>query len=223
MYFSPVLSRRASRQRSALRPPPSAFTLLEMLVVVGIIALALAFLIPSIGPSTGRSLEGSTRQFLADLEGARLMAIAERTRTRMLIAAADDANWGQNLALRGYVVVSFDRTASSWTQRGKWNRLSQSAAFDPNAGAGGLVWIIATRKTTVTPVAKAANGPTTNFTGAYIEFHPNGSTSLDPLSQPEAVAVADAIADSSGTFTAKNQRLRYQITIDPLSGSMSLQ
>lgn len=200
-----------------------AFTLLELLVVIGIIALVLTFLVPSLGTSSGRSLGSSTRQFLADLEGARLMAIAERTRTRILIATADAPSWGQNLALRAYLVVSFDRTANSWTQRGKWNRLAQSVAFDPNPGAGGSLWVVASRKTEITPVAKVAGGTTTNFTGAYIEFHPNGATSLDSLSPPEAISIADAIADSSGNFTAKNQNLRFQITVDPLSGGTTLQ
>jgi prepilin-type N-terminal cleavage/methylation domain-containing protein len=199
------------------------FTLLELLVVIGIIGLVLAFFVPSLGPSSGRSLEGATRQFLADLEGARLMAIAERTRTRVLIAVTDAPSWGQDLALRAYMVVSFNRTANSWTQRGKWNRLSQSVAFDPNAGPAGLFWVVASRKTEITPVAKVAGGSTTNFTGAYIEFHPNGGTSLDPLSPPEAIAIADAIADSTGAFTAKNQKLRFQITLDPLSGATTLQ
>jgi prepilin-type N-terminal cleavage/methylation domain-containing protein len=202
----------------------SAFTLLELLVVIGIIGLLLTFSIPNIGTSSGRSLEGSTRQFLADLENARLMAIVERTRTRILIAVADVPTWGQDLALRGYLTVSFNRNSNSWTQRGKWNRLSQSIAFDPNAGRGGSsFWIIASRRTATTSVAKVAGGTTADFTGAYIEFHPNGSTSLDPLSLPEAISIADAIVSSSGSFTAKNQKLRFQVTIDPLSGSMALQ
>jgi len=152
------------------------------------------------------------------------MAIAERTRTRILIAVSDAPDWGQDLALRGYLAVSFNRTSNTWTQRGKWNRLSQSVAFDPNAGSGSSsLWIIANRRTATTSVAKVAGGASTDFTGAYIEFHPNGGTSLDPLSLPEAISIADAIASSNGTFTAKNQKLRFQVTIDPLSGSTALQ
>ena len=63
---------------------PRAFTLLELLVVIAIIAIALGFLIPSLGTGQGRSAEAAARQLSADLDGARLMAIAERTRTRVL-------------------------------------------------------------------------------------------------------------------------------------------
>jgi prepilin-type N-terminal cleavage/methylation domain-containing protein len=196
---------------------PRGFTLIEMLIVIAIIGIVLRFLIPALAPASGRSLDGSTRQFMADLEGARLLAMAERTQTRVLIPVTDDPNFGKDLALRAYMVTSFNRSANTWTQRGKWNRLAQSVAFEPNTG------IVSTRKTSVTPVTRVANGAAINFTGAYVEFRANGGTSLDPSAVPEIVAVADAIATSTGSFTAKNQKLRSQVVIDPLTGSTILQ
>jgi prepilin-type N-terminal cleavage/methylation domain-containing protein len=195
----------------------AAFTLLELMVVMGVIGIMLAFLIPALGPASGRSLEASSRQFMADLEGARLMAMAERTQTRVLIAVTNDVAWGQELALKAYMITSFNRSANTWTQRGKWNRLSQSVAFEPTTG------IVSTRQASVTPVAKVAGGTPTNFTGAYLEFRANGGTSLDPNATSEIVAIADAIVSSSGVFTVKNQRLRAQIVIDPLTGGTVLQ
>src|SRR5690242_11559498 len=50
----------------------AAFTLLELLVVMGIIAIVLGFLIPSLGTGSGRSAEAAARQLSADLDGARL-------------------------------------------------------------------------------------------------------------------------------------------------------
>jgi type II secretory pathway pseudopilin PulG len=194
-----------------------AFTLLELLIVIGVISLLLIALTPALGPATGRSLDNSTRLFLADLESARLMAIAERTRTRVLVPVTAAPTLGQDLALRSYTVVSFNRTANNWKQRGKWNRLAQSVAFDPDptlTDTATQMSVLRDRQTENTTL-----DTTMTFTGPYIEFRANGGTSLDPNGKFEVVILADAIADANGAFTAKNRSLRSQITIDPLSGS----
>lgn len=199
-----------------------AFTLVEMLVVIVVISILLVALIPALSTNSARSLEGDVRNFLAQLENARLIAISERTKTRVLLPAVNDSNWGQDLALRAYMVASFNTTASNWTQRGNWIRASQPVAFDPNPITlpdGVDHNVISTRKTTVIPVAKVAGGTPINFTGAYVEFLANGSTNLSPAVPSEIVALADALVDSAGTYRAKNVNLRSQITIDPLTGS----
>lgn len=84
----------------------SAFTLMEMLVVIGIIAIVLAFLVPALSPSSARALEGDSRNFAAQLDNARMMALAKRTKTRVLIAATND--WGTDFSWRAYVLASFD-------------------------------------------------------------------------------------------------------------------
>ena len=70
--------------------PRHAFTLVEMLVVIAVIAIVTAFLIPALSPSNARALEGDARNFSAQLESARLMAISKRSKTRVLIASTDD-------------------------------------------------------------------------------------------------------------------------------------
>ena len=177
--FTPPEVRERSRAfTSAKQRERNAFTLVELLVVIGVISLLLVALMPALGPATGRSLDNSTRLFLADLESARLMAIAERTRTRVLIPVAAAPALGQDLALRSYTITSFNRTANNWKQRGKWNRLAQSVAFDPDPSltdAATQMSVLRDRQTETTTL-----DTTTIFTGPYIEFRANGGTSLDP-------------------------------------------
>ena len=198
----------------------SAFTLIELLVVIGIIALVAAFLLPTLGPSTGRALDGATRQFVADLEGARLTAIAQRTRTRVLIPIAAVAGApGDNLALRGYLIASLDRTTATWQPRGKWNRLSQSVAFDPTLPDSTTPPLTSILKQTASSTPVQGMG---TISAPSIEFLSNGSTSLDPTTPPQILAIADAIVQPDGSYVAKNTKLRFNVTIDPLSGSVTL-
>ena len=204
-----------------------AFTLLELLVVIAVIAIVLAFLIPSLGPASGRALDDATRQFTADLEGARLMAISERTRTRVLVpisssdfsgALASPTPWPTDISLRGYLVVSEKRTDAVWKQRGKWNRFPQGVALQSFAQPS------PTPTPTAIPIDVAGTGATAySFSGPYIEFLANGSSNLDPAVSPApAVTLADGFVDSSGAFVKKNVKLRFIITVDPLTGSVSV-
>jgi len=202
--------------------PYAAFTLLELLVVIAIIAMVLGFLIPSLGTSQGRSVEAAARQLAADLDSARLTAIAERVRTRVLFPTsnanfADGTSsnaWPTDIAYRGYLVVSEKRTDTRWKQRGKWNRFAQGIAFAS----------VPSPTPTAMPIDIGGTNSTSYiFNGRYIEFLANGSSNLDPSASPSSAIVADAFVDSSGNVARKNTKLQYTITVDPLTGAVSLQ
>lgn len=199
---------------------------------MGIIGLLLAFLIPSLGPASGRALDGTTRQFAADLEGARLIAMAERTRTRVILPTSIDnfsspapspIPWPSDIPLRGYLIVSEKRTDAAWKQRGKWNRFPQGVAVDPTAGVFPQPSPTPS-PTPAIPIDVGGTGATTyTFNGPFIEFLANGSSNLNPSVSPApAATLADGFVNSGGAFVKKNAKLRFTVTVDPLTGAISI-
>lgn len=155
------------------------------------------------------------------------MAISERTRTRVILPisssnfsspATSPAPWPSDIVLRGYLVVSEKRTDAFWKQRGKWNRLPQGVAVQS------FVQSSPTPAPTAVPIDVGGTGTATyRFSGPYIEFLANGSCNLDPSASPApAATLADGFVDSSGLFVQKNIKLRFTVTVDPLTGSVSV-
>jgi type II secretion system protein H len=201
------------------------FTLLELLVVMAIIAIVAAFVIPALSPGSARALDGATRQFAADLENARLIAIAERTRTRVLLPtnsgdfstpAPSPTPWPADISRRGYLITSQKKTETVWRQRGKWNRFPQGVAVQTFTQPSPAP------TPTAIPIDVGGTGSQTYaFSGPYIEFLANGTCNLDPAASPAlAVILADGFVSPADTFEAKNRGLTFTVTVDPLSGSV---
>jgi prepilin-type N-terminal cleavage/methylation domain-containing protein len=220
-----VLPRRCHAVVPGL-PDEGGFTLMELLVVMGIIAMAMAFLIPSLSPSSGRSVDAAAGQLKADLEQARLTALAERTRTRVLlpVSSANFSNvsggttaWPTEITRRGYLVVSEKRTDSRWSQRGKWNRFPTGVGLNSAS-------VLPTPSATPMEIDVTGTGTKTTYTfnGPYIEFLANGSSNLDPSASPIPTAViADGFVDANDGFVPKNQKLKYTVSVDPLTGAVT--
>ncbi len=86
---------------------------------MAIIAIALGLLLPALTPTTARAVDGATRQFLSDLETARLSAISSRTHTRIVATP------------QTYQVSVLNRATGNWETRSKTVRFPDGVAFDP--------------------------------------------------------------------------------------------
>lgn len=98
------------------RAPSRGFTLLELLVVVGLIAGLSFFLLRSLGPGSGNSLQSAQAQLANLVTAARLKAAATGKRTRLLFHV--DLNVNPDARYLRFVVLqqgSDHTTNPSWT------------------------------------------------------------------------------------------------------------
>lgn len=153
---------------------PSAFSLLELLVVIGMMALLLALIVPAFS-SVGRAnqLTAATQTVLDQLNRARQEALSRNRSVQFqIISASRDGSSNAWRAIR-YVILNESGAAGSnaITNRVAW--LPQSIIISPSSTLS------------VIPVA----GTTTNVslpgnrtgTATYFTFRPDGTTDItDP-------------------------------------------
>jgi prepilin-type N-terminal cleavage/methylation domain-containing protein len=85
--------RGAPRPGDAVRLRAAAFTLLEMVVVIGIIGIVAALALPSLRMNKGNVMSAASRQLLEDMQFARLRAISSRTPVYVVFFTHQGAAW----------------------------------------------------------------------------------------------------------------------------------
>lgn len=178
-----------------------AFTLLELLVVVGLMVLLSAGIGFSLGDSGGNSL-ASAQKTLAGLVGtARAQAAVHQTEARLLIYASRPPSGDAEKFLRLLQVFRAEPAGSgNWVPVGSPVYLPRGIFLVPpsTAGllAGGIVWPSDPAPVSTVDTDTAPGEPGSAFNGAsvvyYLEFAPDGT--LTPSTGRPRVALALATA-----------------------------
>ena len=189
----------------------NAFTLIEMLVVIVIVAIMAAIAIPAVTNLVKSSgVNGAAREVSNTLSLARQYAITHRTTTRVVFPYRGTAGAATSQAppYRSYGVVAKVNTPPGWAYIGKWESLPLGVIFLKVAPSGGGALDNLTKDTKV-PF------PTTNSVAstllAYIEFTPTGVTSL---SGGATLTYQEGFVDGSGNPTPTSANATTNIVDD---------
>lgn len=153
----------------AQRSKRSAFTLVELLVVVGIIATLLVLVVPAFtGLGRGQSMRSSVAQLRSTLALARQWSITRNEKTYVIFPDDGSYNPAKNavMALRSYAV---------WAEKSgyisEWRYLPPGIVFDSTEPTASSLFNTTTDR--VFPVAFPSNGaPSVSM--YCIAFTPNG-------------------------------------------------
>lgn len=113
-----------------------AFTLIELLIVLGLIMVASSVMVISSGSNDGVALKSSQRIVSSVAQGARGQAILKQTPSRILIYADRGADRDEDKYLRFFGIVTQDtQDPNKWVAATKGSYLSKGIYFMPSLSA----------------------------------------------------------------------------------------
>jgi len=206
----------ASRERGTLTPSslhpltprrrPAAFTLVELLAVVGIMGLLAAVAVPALKGLTG---SGGRKQALSQLMGAleiaRNTAISTGTNAAVIFPDSTFAS-GDVYKYRSMAVVAWNATNSTnpATMVGSWIVLPQGIALFPNS-------LKSTNLPTATNISVRilTSGSTNDFPA--IIFQPDGGLSEDFNPLPtNGIAYFEGTVDATGKTNPTSKMTNFE-------------
>ena len=213
-----------------LRSPsarPRAFTLIELMVVIGIISIMLVAIVPvvsSLSKSSGR--KGAISNLTVIIEQARSLALSDSRNAYVAFAGPLPANAAPTLvdeySYRSYAVFEDDATGVPHAiQVTKWQKLPSGISFrNQNESAGTGTCLTSVTNSTTAAFSFSPTGAT--ITCPYIEFDSTGSvvqpTSVAPM---RLVVFEGSVRGGNEVATAHDssqQPVRDEIQIGRFNG-----
>jgi prepilin-type N-terminal cleavage/methylation domain-containing protein len=222
VLFRPTNPRRSRR---AVACGNGGFSLLELLVVMGIIVLVLAFSIPAItGLSKSNDLNGGGRIVANLLTAARSEAINRRALIRFEIAT----DWPNDVssAYRKFTLVQHDLVSGTDTQLTKWETLPAGVIFKlqdplgatPPAGSG--KYFFALNQTQNPKLKLGGSDVSTN----YVEFMPTGAISAAVQDSPVRLRLVQGFLPTltATEVTTTGSANWFETSVDALVGRVKI-
>jgi prepilin-type N-terminal cleavage/methylation domain-containing protein len=190
----PTASRRLRRR---------GYTLIELIIVIGILGLAGALLVPVIGDRGTFDTQAAVRRLVADLTFAQSDAVANQEHRR-LIFLPDEENEGR---FRGWAILRLSQSELGLT----FDPSAAKYVHDPLAPAGQagqyIVDIVADERFGGTFVAEAL----LDGNAAFVTFDEMGGT-VTSTGQP----------GTGGSIVLRGGAATYRITIEGLTGRITV-
>jgi prepilin-type N-terminal cleavage/methylation domain-containing protein len=185
------------------RPVRRGYTLIELIIVIGILGLAGALLVPVIGDRGSFDTQAAVRRLVADLTFAQSDAVANQEHRR-LIFLPDEENEGR---FRGWAIVRLNQSELGLA----FDAAAAKYVHDPLAPAGQsgqyVVDILADERFGQTFVAEAI----LDGGAAFVTFDEMGGT-VTSTGQP----------GTGGSIVLRGGAASYRITIEGLTGRVTV-
>lgn len=196
-----------------------AFTLLELLVVIGIIAVLLAAIVPainSLSKSGGRKVAVSN--LLGAIEQARGLAVKDGQATYVVfpdtLPAGTDTNTTQRYAYRSYAIFEDDlANPGAPKQITPW----QSMATGISLRSGSLNYLANSISFTFTPLNATASFPFLKF-NAQGEVDPSTTRNASATTGTIEFGVFEGFADANGDKDTSAGKSTESISVARLTG-----
>lgn len=203
------------------------FTLVELLIVIGIMALLFAFALPAFNTmGRGSKVNAAILQLRTILTFARQNAITKNERT-FVIFPTDDPAFGTNVIQREKAF----RAVGVWSQRSgylkEWQFLPKGVVFIKNASSAGASAGINNNKnplcwtSTTHSIDFPDSSKTISVSNSFIYFNPDGSV-LDRYILPELYVTEGSTVITGSTisnsYRPKGSRYLAGIEINQLTG-----
>jgi prepilin-type N-terminal cleavage/methylation domain-containing protein len=197
-----------------------AFTLVELLVVVGLMGLILAVTLASFQNSSGGAkINSSVMQLKSALTLARQYAVSRRTRVYVVFPTPSCtfplAGDSDQMAYQSYNIY-----APSIGYMHEWGQLPNGVVFNPSiTGVSGASVNVFSDTSDVTANVTAKDPSSTAM--PCVRFKPNGS--LDSSNQNIGIFLSEGICRGGTNFVMQANRRTQYIVMKPLTGMMELE